>query len=123
MKMTAAAIAAIAVSSLAGCSQGQQSAEASQGQTAEATAAKGTTGVQPDMVAHKAAMDKMNTGKFEKCYGVALAGQNDCASGAGTSCAGTSTTDYQGNAWKLVPSGTCTKIKTPKGFGSTEPIA
>jgi uncharacterized membrane protein len=46
----------------------------------------------------------------EKCYGVALAGQNDCAAGPGTSCAGTSTVDYQGNAWKLVPTGTCEKM-------------
>ncbi|MCI0434094.1 MAG: DUF2282 domain-containing protein, partial [Gemmatimonadetes bacterium] len=43
----------------------------------------------------------------EKCYGVALAGQNDCAAGPGTSCAGTSTVDYQGDAWKYVPAGTC----------------
>ncbi|NVM76695.1 putative membrane protein [Duganella sp. SG902] len=57
----------------------------------------------------------------EKCYGVAKAGQNDCAAGAGTTCAGTSKTDYQGNAWVLVDKGTCTKIKTPKGFGSLTP--
>ncbi|WP_017669352.1 DUF2282 domain-containing protein [Sandarakinorhabdus sp. AAP62] len=56
--------------------------------------------------------------KMEKCFGVAKAGQNDCAAGAGTSCAGTSKVDYQKNAWKLVPAGTCTKIKTPKGTGS-----
>lgn len=56
--------------------------------------------------------------KMEKCFGVAKAGQNDCAAGAGTSCAGTSKVDYQKNAWKLVPAGTCTKIKTPKGNGS-----
>lgn len=56
--------------------------------------------------------------KMEKCYGVSLAGKNDCKAGAGTSCAGTSKVDYQGNAWKLVPTGTCTKIKTPKGMGS-----
>lgn len=43
----------------------------------------------------------------EKCYGVALAGQNDCAAGPGTTCAGTSVIDYQGNAWKAVPAGTC----------------
>lgn len=49
-------------------------------------------------------------GKQEKCYGVALKGQNDCAAGPGTSCAGTSTVDYQGNAWKLVPAGTCEKM-------------
>lgn len=54
----------------------------------------------------------------EKCYGVALAGKNDCKAGPGTSCAGTSKTDYQGNAWKYVPKGTCTGIKTPNGMGS-----
>ncbi|MBG53104.1 MAG: DUF2282 domain-containing protein [Alphaproteobacteria bacterium] len=57
---------------------------------------------------------------MEKCYGVALAGQNDCAAGPGTSCAGTSTIDYQGNAWKLVPAGTCTSIETPNGHGTLE---
>ena len=45
----------------------------------------------------------------EKCYGVALKGHNDCKAGPGTSCAGTSTADYQGNAWKLVAAGTCLK--------------
>jgi uncharacterized membrane protein len=59
----------------------------------------------------------------DKCYGVSLAGKNDCAAGAGTSCAGTSKRDYQGNAWKYVAKGTCTKIKTPKGNGSLKPIA
>nr|WP_313428850.1 DUF2282 domain-containing protein [Brevundimonas diminuta] len=59
---------------------------------------------------------------MEKCYGVAKAGQNDCAAGPGTTCAGTSTRDYQGNAWKLTPRGTCTAIKTPKGNGSLSPI-
>jgi uncharacterized membrane protein len=57
----------------------------------------------------------------EKCYGVAKAGQNDCAAGAGTSCAGTAVKDYQGNAWTLVDKGTCTKITTPRGFGSLTP--
>lgn len=60
--------------------------------------------------------------KMEKCYGVAKAGHNDCAAGPGTSCAGTSTRDFQGNSWKLVPTGTCTKIVTPKGNGSLTPI-
>jgi uncharacterized membrane protein len=55
---------------------------------------------------------------MEKCYGVSLAGKNDCKAGAGTSCAGTSKVNYQRNAWKLVPAGTCVKIKTPKGTGS-----
>lgn len=48
-------------------------------------------------------------GAKEKCYGVALAGKNDCAAGPGTSCAGTSKVDYQGNAWKYVDSGSCEK--------------
>ncbi len=46
-------------------------------------------------------------GEKEKCYGVSLAGQNDCAAGPGTSCAGTSTVDYQGNAWTYVDTGSC----------------
>lgn len=50
-----------------------------------------------------------------QCYGVALKGQNDCAAGAGTTCAGTSTVDYQGNAWKLVPKGTCETMELPGG--------
>ncbi len=58
---------------------------------------------------------------MEKCYGVSLAGKNDCKAGAGTSCAGTSHTNYQKDAWKLVPAGTCAKIKTPNGFGSLTP--
>ena len=57
----------------------------------------------------------------EKCYGVAMAGKNDCQAGAGTTCAGTSKTDYQANAWKNVPAGTCISIMTPKGSGSLEP--
>lgn len=62
-------------------------------------------------------------GAMEKCYGVALAGKNDCKAGAGTSCAGTSKVDYQGDAWKQVPAGTCVTIKTPKGMGSLAPKA
>lgn len=54
----------------------------------------------------------------EKCYGVSLAGQNDCKAGEGTTCAGTAKMDYQANAWKNVPAGTCTSIKTPRGMGS-----
>jgi len=56
----------------------------------------------------------------EKCFGVALKGKNDCAAGAGTTCAGTSKVDYQGNAWKAVPKGTCEKTassKSPTGYG------
>ncbi|SFQ97222.1 DUF2282 domain-containing protein [Poseidonocella sedimentorum] len=50
----------------------------------------------------------------EKCYGVSLAGENDCAAGPGTTCAGTSTVDYQGNAWTLVEAGTCAEIELPE---------
>ena len=61
-------------------------------------------------------------GEKERCYGVAKAGQNDCQAGPGTTCAGTSKVDYQGNAWKYVPKGTCTTMTTPKGKGSLTPI-
>ncbi|MEQ1497954.1 MAG: DUF2282 domain-containing protein [Novosphingobium sp.] len=60
---------------------------------------------------------------MEKCYGVSKAGKNDCKAGPGTSCAGSSTRDYQGNAWTLVPKGTCLTIKTPKGHGTLVPQA
>lgn len=60
---------------------------------------------------------------MEKCYGVALAGQNDCAAGPGTTCQGTSTVDYQGNAWKFVEGGTCTTMDLPGDrTGSMEPL-
>lgn len=59
----------------------------------------------------------------EKCFGVALAGQNNCAAGEGTTCAGTSKVDYQGNAWSLVPAGTCAKMELPDGrMGSLEAL-
>jgi uncharacterized membrane protein len=72
----------------------------------------------------------MNEGKpmadakpaVEKCWGVAMAGHNDCKAGAGTTCAGTAKMDYQANAWKNVPAGTCTSIKTPHGMGSLTPM-
>ena len=54
----------------------------------------------------------------DKCYGIAMAGKNDCAAGAGTSCAGTSTVDYDAHAWKYVAKGTCEGMTTPKGHGS-----
>jgi uncharacterized membrane protein len=67
----------------------------------------------------KAAMD---AGKV-KCYGVALAGLNDCAAGPGTTCQGTSTIDFQGNAWVFVPGGTCESIEVPGGrTGALEPL-
>ena len=68
------------------------------------------------------AEQKNSGGDKEKCYGVSLAGQNDCAAGPGTSCAGTSTTDYQTNAWTYVDAGTCLEIETPNGNGTLEPV-
>lgn len=65
----------------------------------------------------------------EKCYGVSMAGQNDCAAGPGTTCAGTSKVDYQGNSWKLVDAGTCMSMDLPKMAdggdrkGSLEPLS
>ena len=77
---------------------------------AAATLAALATGVaiaqdQPKPMGDKAAM--------EKCYGVSMAGKNDCAAGPGTTCAGTSKMDYQGNSWKYVPKGTCEKTASP----------
>jgi uncharacterized membrane protein len=60
---------------------------------------------------------------FEKCYGVALAGRNDCRAGAGTTCAGTAQANYLGKYWKYVKAGTCTSMRTPKGNGSLIPRA
>ena len=67
--------------------------------------------------------EKVKSGKVEPCFGVAKKGHNDCYAGAGTTCAGTSTADYQSNAFKLVPKGTCTTISTPNGNGSLSPKA
>jgi len=75
-----------------------------------AALASGAAMAQDKPMADKVAM--------EKCFGVSLAGKNDCAAGAGTTCAGTSKVDYQSNAWKHVPAGTCATMKTPKGMGS-----
>lgn len=84
---------------------------------ASALASGAALAAEKDMGKDKAAAPEM-----EKCYGIAMAGKNDCKAGAGTSCAGTSKMDYQGNAWKNVPKGTCTTIKTPKGMGSLSEI-
>ncbi|MGG7644430.1 BufA1 family periplasmic bufferin-type metallophore [Rhodovulum sp. YNF3179] len=79
------------------------------GAVAAAVSAHGTTAAQ--------AQEKV------KCYGVSLAGENDCAAGPGTTCAGTSTVDYQGNAWTLVPAGTCEEMDLPGDrMGSLEPL-
>ena len=64
----------------------------------------------------------MAAGK-EKCFGIALKGQNDCAAGAGTSCQGTSTVDFQGNSWKFARGGTCASLELPGGLhGSLKPL-
>lgn len=61
-------------------------------------------------------------GRREQCYGIALAGENDCRAGAGTTCAGTSTVAFQGNAWTYTPAGTCQHIQTPAGAASLEEL-
>jgi uncharacterized membrane protein len=64
-------------------------------------------------------------GAKEKCFGISLKGKNDCAAGPGTSCAGTSTADYQGNAWKYVAKGACVKAggSLAAKAGNTKPMA
>jgi len=106
-------IALVAAAGLAAaCSQGADApTEADAGDSADAMSVEGE-------MAEASAAD----GEKEKCYGVSLAGQNDCAAGPGTSCQGTSTEDYQGNAWTYVDAGTCLTIETPNGTGSLEPI-
>ena len=86
----AAATALIAAATLSACS-GADSGDAG-AESADAGEAAAT---------ETAAAEK------EKCYGISLAGENDCAAGPGTSCAGTSVVDYQGNAWKYTDAGEC----------------
>jgi uncharacterized membrane protein len=89
--------------------------------TATPASAQEFTAAQKKIQAEHTALVK--SGKVEPCFGTALKGKNDCYAGAGTTCAGTSTTDYQGNSFKLVPTGTCTTISTPNGPGSLSPKA
>lgn len=82
---------------------------------AEAPTEAAAAGTEAEALAASGGGDK------EKCYGVSLAGKNGCQAGPGTSCAGTSTIDYQGNAWTYVDAGTCIEIERPNGtFGSLE---
>ena len=83
--------------------------------------AKDFTPAQKKIQAEPVAVVK--AGKVEPCFGTAVKGQNDCYAGPGTTCAGTSTIDWQGNAFKLVPKGSCTAIMTPNGPGSLSPKA
>ena len=85
-----------------------------------AAAALAAVAAQAVAADEKGMMEKKDA-PMEKCYGVSMAGKNDCKAGAGTTCAGSSKVDYQGNSWKYVPAGTCTQIKTPKGMGSLTP--
>ena len=89
--------------------------------SAASVSAEEFTDAQKKIQAEHTALVK--AGKVEPCFGTALKGQNDCYAGAGTTCAGTSTVDYQGNAFKLVPKGSCTAMSTPKGPGSLTPKA
>jgi len=95
-RVTSLAASMLAAASLAACAQSETSTE---GETAASGEAEAT-----EEVAAK-----------EKCYGISLAGKNDCAAGPGTSCAGTSTVDYQGNAWTYVDAGNCEKYGTEEG--------
>ncbi|WAC23744.1 BufA1 family periplasmic bufferin-type metallophore [Blastomonas sp. SL216] len=90
-RLTALASALIAAASLAACSS-EKPVEAEQ------TSSKAIDKAATELAAQ------------EKCYGIALAKQNDCAAGPGTSCAGTSNVDYQGNAWKFTEAGECEKL-------------
>ena len=59
------------------------------------------------LVGHAAAQDKPK----EKCFGIAKAGQNDCANASGShSCAGQSKVDKGADEWKYVPKGTCKEL-------------
>lgn len=93
------------------CKVTQGSALAVAGMFAAALGMFATSGANADDMAN-----------MEKCYGIALAGKNDCKAGKGTTCAGTSTVNYQGNSWSLVKKGTCEHVVTPLGNGSLKCI-
>jgi uncharacterized membrane protein len=89
--------------------------------TTKAVSSAALAGALAAAVAASAAQGQAIADK-EKCFGIALAGENDCAAGPGTTCAGTNKVDYNGHSWKLVAKGTCLTIETPYGPGSLEPI-
>lgn len=91
---------AFAAAALAACGGGETTSE---GSSSAATETEGA-----------ATIEVAAEGQVE-CYGISLAGENDCAAGPGTSCEGTSTVDYQGNAWTLVPAGTCESFEVTGG--------
>lgn len=63
----------------------------------------------------------------ERCYGIAMAGKNDCAATGNNSCAGTSRVDFDKGAWKYVAKGTCASMEVTlkdgmKRKGSLAPV-
>lgn len=78
-----------------------------------------------EKAANDGAATDTETAANEKCFGIALAGKNDCAAGPGTTCAGTSTADYQGNSWSYVPAGSCAKMggTLTAHEGNAKPVA
>lgn len=68
-----------------------------------------------------AAPNQASAQDMEKCFGVAMKGQNDCKAGM-HDCKGHSEVDYDGESFKMVPKGSCTAMQTPEGPGSLEPI-
>ncbi|MEZ5775384.1 MAG: DUF2282 domain-containing protein [Hyphomicrobiaceae bacterium] len=86
------------------------------------TAALAVAGAFAAMLAMSVAEQAKAADDMEKCFGIAKAAENECAAEGHNSCAGTSTVDYDGKAWKLVQKGTCATIETPYGTGSLEPI-
>lgn len=110
---------AITAGLAAACSPAAEDADKA-AMEADATSVEGEI-AEGEMVEASAA-SVVGDGENDKCYGIAEAGKNDCAAGEGTTCAGTSVTDYQGNAWKYVEDGTCETTETPTGTGSLTPI-
>ena len=106
---------------LAACGQAQQSA-GNDAADASGTLTLNDGAAETVQVAFNQWLSDDFEGEFEKCYGIALAGENDCAAGPGTSCEGTSVVDYQGNAWTYVPEGSCNLIDTPAGEASLEAL-
>lgn len=93
------------------------SAQASAGGNDQLTLASGTEDTVTMAFAGWQKGEKI-AGRGEKCYGISLAGQNDCKAGPGTSCQGTAANDFQGNAFTLTPKGVCNSIVTPDGPAS-----
>jgi uncharacterized membrane protein len=104
---------------LIGASVATLSSTVNAGANAQLSIADGTPAKVEAKLKGWLAGDKVR-GRKDKCYGIALAGENDCKAGAGTSCEGTSTQDFQTNAWTYAPKGSCEYIITPEGTGSLD---